>query len=749
MPRAPDRTFSFDDDDEIALDANRRNYLSQDNNAFREVQPSSPPHYTDSPSRLYNDRPPSPPAHRYTPYQTSQLTGSFDSQTPRPQIAVNTRQAQEDTYGSRDLGHSTSNGTASTITPGADSLGGRAVGGGVTGIALGLANTNERESGVEALRSLDAIQPVRSLAPERYDTMSTDTSYIPAPPPHSRDPFASPAPSSRSNPFEDERGDLSPSPGDLTPRGYPSTHSIPMSEYPTQNVYENGRSSYTDNPYKRFSTAWDARVGRGDIDPNEIEDDGDDYGAPPIRPRRSMLGRNGEAASSAAGGGTATGGILGALGGLVGKSTAGSNGARDPSGQYGAVPGSSGPGLDVGIEKSVWLNKQTSGRRRLQWIVGSIVVLAIIGGIVGGVVAALRSRSSSNSDDSSSGESTRPTDSDLDMDSPEIKKLMNDPNLHKVFPGMDYTPFNAQYPACLSNPPSQDNVTMDIAVLSQLTNTVRLYGTDCNQTQMVLHAIDKLSLPDMKVWLGVWIDNNSTTSNRGLDAMYQIISQYGVSPFSGVIVGNEVLYRKDLTEAQLSDLLGGVKTNFTNQKIDLEIATSDLGDNWNDALTENVDYVMSNIHPFFAGTTAAIAAGWTWNFWQQFDTILTKGTTKQDVISETGWPSGGGTDCGEASSCVNGSVAGIDGMNTYMDTFVCQSLTNKTNYFWSVLYPWLNNRIQLTASDRSRFEAFDEPWKQSLNEPGKEWEDKWGLMDIDRNLKPGLTIPDCGGQTVT
>ena len=48
----------------------------------------------------------------------------------------------------------------------------------------------------------------------------------------------------------------------------------------------------------------------------------------------------------------------------------------------------------------------------------------------------------------------------------------------------------------------------------------------------------------------------------------------------------------------------------------------------------------------------------------------------------------------------------------------------------------------------SRFEAFDEPWKERLNTPGKEWEDKWGLMDIGRNLKPGLTIPDCGGQTV-
>ena len=751
MPRTSDRTFSFDDNDEVALDANRRNYLSQDNNAFREVQPSSsPPGYTDSPTRLYNDHPPSPPAHRYTPYQNPQLTDSFDSQTPRPQIAVKTRQAQESASGSRDLGHSKSNRTASTITPGADNWGDRAVGGGLTGIALGVASTNERQSGIEALRSLDGTQPIRGLPPERYDTMPTDTPYIPAPLPHGRDPFASPALSGRSNPFEDERGDISPSPGDVTPRGYPSTHSIPMSEYPPQDVYENGRSSYTDNPYKRFSTAWDARVGRGDIDPNEIDDDGDDYGVPPVRPRRSMLGLNNEGAATAAGGAAATGGILGALGGIVGKSTAGSNGARDRSGQYGAVPGSSGPGFDDGVEKSAWLSKQTSGRRRLQWIVGTVVVLAIIGGIVGGVVAALRNRTSSSSDGStSSGGSSKPTDGDLDMNSPEIKKLMNNPHLHKVFPGMDYTPFNAQYPECLTNPPSQDNITMDMAVLSQLTNAVRLYGTDCNQTQMVLRAIDKLSLPDMKVWLGVWLDNNSTSSNRGLDAMYQILSQYGAKPFAGVIIGNEVLYRKDLTETELSDLLGAVRTNFTNQKIDLEIATSDLGDSWKQTLTENVDFVMSNIHPFFAGVSAEVAAGWTWNFWQEFDTILTKGTTKQNVISETGWPSGGGTDCGEASTCVNGSVAGIKEMNTYMDTFVCQSLTNKTNYFWWGFSLSLSYRIQLMAGGNSRFEAFDEPWKERFNTPGKEWEDKWGLMDIGRNLKPGLTIPDCGGQTVT
>jgi len=28
------------------------------------------------------------------------------------------------------------------------------------------------------------------------------------------------------------------------------------------------------------------------------------------------------------------------------------------------------------------------------------------------------------------------------------------------------------------------------------------------------------------------------------------------------------------------------------------------------------------------------------------------------------------------------------------------------------------------------------------------WESKWGLIDSNRNVKDGLTIPDCGGKTV-
>jgi exo-beta-1,3-glucanase (GH17 family) len=690
MSNSLGRTFSFNDDDESSLDPNRPNYLSHDNNAFRD-QPSPPSTYTDSPTRHYNDSPPPPPVHRAQSafsYQLPDATDSTDNESSRPQISVNTRQAQG---GNQGLDHSTSNRTVSTITPGADNMG-EAAAGGINGIAMGVANTNERESGVEALRSLERIpEGSRGLPPEHgYDT--------PREPPSSyraysaRDPFSSPAPSRGSNPFDDGRSLESPSPGDLTPRGYPSTHSIPMSDYPPHDVYENNaRGSFTDNPYKRFSTAWDDRVARGDINPEEIEDDGDDINAPPTR-QRSMLGLGNravpEGAVAGAAGGSAAGGVLGALGGLVGRSNNASNGTRDLSSQYGPVPGSSsgpGYGFDVqGVEKSPWLSKQTSGGKRLRWIVGVILALVIIGAIVGGVIAGLKSRKSSGSPSDLPTSPSTATDSDLDMNSAQIKKLMNNTKLHRVFPGMDYTPFNAQYPACLSNPPSQDNVTMDIAVLSQLTNTVRLYGTDCNQTEMVLHAISKLALSDMKVWLGVWIDKNATTNSRGISAMYDILTKNGADPFAGVIVGNEVLYRQQMTEAQLATLLNGVRTNLTNQKIDLPVAISDLGDAWTAGLEAATDVVMSNIHPFFAGVNASIASGWTWDFWQKHDTVLTAGSSKKNVISETGWPSGGGTDCGSetVTTCPDGSVAGIAEMNEFMDTFICQSLANGTNYFW-------------------------------------------------------------------
>ncbi len=162
----------------------------------------------------------------------------------------------------------------------------------------------------------------------------------------------------------------------------------------------------------------------------------------------------------------------------------------------------------------------------------------------------------------------------------------------------------------------------------------------------------------------------------------------------------------------------------------LPVATSDLGDKWTATLAQQSDYIMSNIHPFFGGINAKDASSWTYSFWTNHNANFFKKDLSKNVISEIGWPSQGGTDCGTTAvtSCPDAAVAGIQQMNQFMEDWVCQALSNGTQYFW--------------------FEAFDEPWKIQFNTANQNWEDHWGLMDVNRNLKDGVKIPDCGGKTV-
>ncbi|KKY19197.1 putative glucan endo-beta-glucosidase btgc [Phaeomoniella chlamydospora] len=488
-------------------------------------------------------------------------------------------------------------------------------------------------------------------------------------------------------------------PGTMTPQQYPSSYSttsIPMDEYPTP-------SQYRDSPYLFATRSHNDSVQLATIDPYKIADDGDD-GFIPDPKRRSMLSlkrkKSRDTASGVIAADVAAGPIVSrSLSSMMKKNNMGSQATNyKPGGLSNSSMNDSSQALEG--EKSDWLSRQTRGNNKMKWtlflVIGGIVLIAIIGGIIGGVAASKSHKSSASPNDASHSNSS---DTDFGKDSAQVKTLMNNSDLHKVFPAIDYTPW---------------------AVLSQLTNTVRLYGTDCNQTQMVLHAIDKLELTEMRI-----------------SEMYRILDNAeDLSVFKGVIVGNEVLYRAGTSktggETSLIKTIKEIRTNFTSKGYNLTVTTSDLGDNWNAEIVNVVDVVMSNIHPFFAGVTASAAAGWTWSFWQNNDVVLTEGTSKKQIISETGWPSGGGNDCGTTTDCTtktSGSVAGVTEMNTFMEDWVCQALKNGTEYFW--------------------FEAFDEPWKVIYNTKGKEWEDKWGLMDPARKIKDGLKIPDCDGQTVS
>ncbi|KAL4904529.1 glucan endo-1,3-beta-glucosidase btgC [Aspergillus multicolor] len=647
-------------------------------------------------SDQYGDIPPIPSQHRMHGYGRNGEPGLSsvpeDQQNWRPGPGI---------------AHTHSMRTDSTATPGMDNLGPAAVGGGISGIALGVANTHDRQSGVDAFRDTDAT--LGYIPAERgYHTTGADNPYVPAP------PSVGPGPDGSSEGLRSHEtfgssaalGGAAAPVGNWTPPGG-SHNSFLEASYPAAGP----------GPYQRYS-GYSAHEYHGDINPDNILDDGDDgFAAAPSR------------RSHVAGGAAAGGAAGGLLGGFFGAKKAAAV-------SYNPVPGAGIPSAEKYARP-----RPSGGSRKRGWIIGGIlafiVVGAIIGGAVGGILGNRSSESSSDSSDGVSADDDTETNGDLDKNSDEIKSLMAMDGLHKVFPGMDYTPWGVQHPECDKWPPSQNNVTRDMAVLSQLTNTVRLYGTDCNQTQMVLHAIDRLELTDMKLWLGVWIDTNTTTNERQLSQLYDILdNRTDHSIFKGAIIGNEALYRAGSTKEEarknVISYMDEVRQHFEDHNISIKVATSDLGDNWDETLANATDVVMSNVHPFFGGVEIDKAAGWTWSFWNTHNAPLTQGTNKGNIIAEVGWPSGGGNDCGDGANCndnTSGAVAGVKEMNQFMADWVCQALENGTDYFW--------------------FEAFDEPWKVRFNTGDEQWEDKWGLMDPGRKLKPGIEIPDCGGKTAT
>ncbi|KAF8923046.1 hypothetical protein BGZ58_003433 [Dissophora ornata] len=339
------------------------------------------------------------------------------------------------------------------------------------------------------------------------------------------------------------------------------------------------------------------------------------------------------------------------------------------------------------------------------------------------------------------------------------KTITKDPSLVNIFYGIDYTPMGSQEPGCKVN---LGNVIEDIKVLSQLTNRIRLYGMACQQTEAVLKAIEYLELPNMQVVLTLWVDSSPQSWLKQSQIFWNLIDNElkmdtssvsdlhpnpqtpktdgsikissAVSRIMGISVGNEVLFRnEDLNypagfvpvstlTGYIDEIRQGLAERFVASTTSsdativslgqdlskIPVFSSDLGRNAHQIVNQ-VDWVMSNIHPFFANTVATTATSWAIaNFKNE---TLGAAAGKPAAISEIGWPSG-------PSSASQGlSVPSMDNLQTFLDSWVC--LANKSNipYFY--------------------FEAFDEPWKNSINAR----EAQWGIMTVDRTLK--VTLPRC------
>jgi exo-beta-1,3-glucanase (GH17 family) len=377
-----------------------------------------------------------------------------------------------------------------------------------------------------------------------------------------------------------------------------------------------------------------------------------------------------------------------------------------------------------GSQDNRWLEKQQAAKKRSKWIViGSIVALVglIAVGVGVGVGVSKSHKSSSSSSSSNVVTQSNPNDP---------SSFEKNPALKQSFYGLAYTPEGVQLPNCGAK---LSDVITDIQLLSQLTTRVRLYGADCNQSAMVLDAIQQTKV-NMSVYLGNYAEpnDNNTAYDRQRGELDSVLQTFGTDHILGLTVGNEFMLNY-LTDNSATDPNGPVgdqgaalliadindtKSNISALTKNVPIGTADAGAFFNNEVLENVAYGMSNVHPWFANVSIDQAAAWTANFFETTNVqpAAQLNSTPKFFIAETGWP----TQSSDASNANNGASAASEAnLQTFLDDFVCQANANGTGYFF--------------------FEYFDEPWKDVQFGGVEGW---WGLFHSNRTLKR-ITIPDC------
>lgn len=383
---------------------------------------------------------------------------------------------------------------------------------------------------------------------------------------------------------------------------------------------------------------------------------------------------------------------------------------------------------NIESRNSDWLEQsQKASKRSRRIVIGSVIALIILiaAGVALGVTLS-KKNSSNNSSSSSSSSVPAGTNPNDPSNFPKNSALVNS------FYGIAYTPLGSQVPDCGN---SLTEVIEDIQLLSQITTTIRLYGADCNQSSLVLAAIQATKV-NMSVYLGNYPDatDNGTAYERQKGEIQTALQQYGAANVLGVTVGNEFILdyitnagqtdpngsAGQAAAAMLVPWISDTRSMLSSMGMsNILVGNADAGSYFNNEVLSAVDYGMANVHPWFANQSINDAAGWTADFFASTDVALAQSLSNKPkmFIAETGWPTGSSSF--NANPNDGPSLASVQNLQIFIDTFACQATKNGTGYFF--------------------FEYSDEPWK-NVTYGGVEG--YWGLFDSNKNLK-NITIPTC------
>jgi exo-beta-1,3-glucanase (GH17 family) len=200
----------------------------------------------------------------------------------------------------------------------------------------------------------------------------------------------------------------------------------------------------------------------------------------------------------------------------------------------------------------------------------------------------------------------------------------------------------------------------------------------------------------LKTLVGAWLGNDPELNRKEIDGLISLAKQGFVDI---AVVGNEVMYRGDLSEEELLDFIHEVKEALPGVPVGYVDAYYEFSAR--PRITEACDVILANCYPFWEGCHIDYSFVYMKQMYQQ---AVHAAQGKRVIITETGWPSQGGA--------FKASEA---------------SYENALKYFINAQQWSLEDGIEMFY-----FASFDESWKVGAEGDVGAY---WGLWDKDEKLK--------------
>jgi GPH family glycoside/pentoside/hexuronide:cation symporter len=176
---------------------------------------------------------------------------------------------------------------------------------------------------------------------------------------------------------------------------------------------------------------------------------------------------------------------------------------------------------------------------------------------------------------------------------------------------------------------SEEQIIKRLKVLKGHTQWIRTFS--CTNGHELIPQLAKEM--GFKTLVGAWISNDLQNNKKELSSLKSLLNDGVVDMAS---VGNEVLFRNDVSVAELYDYIAQIKDVAGNIPIGFVDVYYEVSKH--PKLIQISDVLMINCYPYWEGADIKFASLYLQEMYQQ---VLSVANGKKVVIAETGWPSKG------------------------------------------------------------------------------------------------------------